>query len=188
MATEFLRVTWHVDKKESAEIDRLFSVTSKAAGRTKELFQRILPLIRSSVKTHFVRESGPMGRWPRLSSDYSAWKEIDFPGQPILQLRRYLIDAATQTGAWGNITKISKKYMEFGVDLTRIPYARIHDLGGKTRGRRIPKREYMFLSKKDQDDIAQLSARFIWDEGLAGRVGGGVQTPGTPWGLLSART
>lgn len=172
---EMMRISWRVDKKEKAELDRIFEVTEKAAGRKKDLFQRILPLIRAGVHSHFTKESGPDGRWQALNPIYSLWKEQNFPGQPILQLRHRLFSAATRTGAAGNITEITNRYLEFGVDLGKIPYARVHDLGGQAgRGRRsrMPKREFMFLDTKEQEVIAKEAWKFVWDEGLAGRPGG----------------
>ncbi len=173
---ETMRITWQVNMKEMAELDRIYQVVGKAATRKKDLFQRILPLIRAGILSHFMKESGPTGKWQALSPDYSAWKEQNFSGQSLLQLRHHLMLAATRTGAMGNITMVTNQYMEFGVDLSKIPYARVHDLGGQAgRGRRsrIPKREYLFLDTKEQNNAAQTVARFIWDENLAGRPGGG---------------
>lgn len=179
---ETLRIRWRVDHKQVAELDRIFEVTKRAATRTDDLYRRILPLIRNNIHDHFARQSGPAGRWPRLSPAYAAWKSANFPGQPLLQLRHTLFLAATQTGAMGNITQITKRFMEFGVDLNKVPYARVHDLGGRAgRGSRMPQREFMFLSTKGQDETAQSAARFVWDEGLAGRPGAGGAVP---WGGL----
>lgn len=186
---ELMTIRWHVDGKQMAELDRIYEVTRAAAKNKKELFRRILPLFKAEIHTHFARESGPAGRWRSLSPEYRAWKEGQFPGRPILQLRRHLFLAATQTGARGNITEISNRGMEFGVDLTQIPYARVHDLGGRAgRSSMIPKREYLYLSPKAQDEAASTAARYVWDEGLAGRPGGGPQLGTAPWGgLLSTR-
>lgn len=180
---ETLQIRWRVDHKQVAELDRIFEVTKKAATRKDDLYRRILPIIRDNIHDHFARQSGPIGGWPRLSPAYAAWKEANFPGQPLLQLRHILFMAATQTGAAGNITNITKRYLEFGVALDKVPYARVHDMGGRAgRGSRMPKREFMFLSTKGQDDTAQSAARFLWDEGLAGRPGAGIST--VPWGGL----
>jgi len=179
---ETLRIKWSVDHKQVAEIDRIFEVTKKVATRKDDLYRRILPIIRNNIHDHFARQSGPAGRWPRLSPSYAAWKSANFPGQPLLQLRHTLFLAATQTGAMGNITNITKRFLEFGVDLDKVPYAQVHDLGGRAgRGSRMPKREFMFLSTKGQDETAQSAARFLWDEGLAGRPGAGGTVP---WGGL----
>jgi len=182
---EPLQIRWKVDGKQVAEIDRIFEVTRKAAGRTDDLYRRILPPIRDEIHNHFARQSGPSGPWARLSPMYAAWKAANFPGEPLLQLRHTLFLAATQTGAAGNITDITKRYLEFGVDLNKVPYARVHDFGGKAgRGSRMPKREYMFLGTKGQDEAAQSAARFLWDEGLAGRPGAEVAGGAAPWGGL----
>lgn len=182
---EPLQIRWKVDGKEVAEIDRIFEVTRLAAGRTDDLYRRILPPIRDDIHSHFATESGPSGSWARLSPVYAAWKAANFPGEPLLQLRHILFLAATQTGASGNITVVNKQSLEFGVDLNKVPYARVHDFGGRAgRGSRMPKREYMFLSTKGQDEAAQTAARFLWDEGLAGRPGAAVAGGTVSWGGL----
>ncbi len=187
--SELMTIRWKVDWKQMAELERIYEVTGAAAKNKKVLFERILPILRAEIQTHFARESGPGGRWRGLSPEYSTWKEATFPGRPILQLQRHLFLAATQTGARGNITDITNRYMEFGVDLGQIPYARVHDLGGRAgRASMMPKREYLYLSTKAQDEAARTAARYVWDEGLAGRPGGGPQIGTAPWGgLLSAR-
>ncbi len=175
-----------MDRKEFAEISEIYISTGKAAKKMKELFTRIIPLIQQAVKNHFVSQRGFAGTWQKLSPEYAAWKEENYPGRPILQLRRHLINAATQKGAYGNITEISDKSFEYGVDLTKIPYARVHDMGGRAgRGRRsqMPKREFMFLDKKEVDKVGHEAARFVFDENVAARgpTGGGTM----PWGGLA---
>jgi len=186
MAREFIRLEWHVDQKEFAEISEIYVSTGNAARKMKDLFTRIVPMISQAVKNHFVSQRGYTGAWQRLSPEYAAWKNENYPGRLILQLRRGLINAATQKGAYGNITEISNKSFEYGVDLTKIPYARVHDMGGRAgRGRRsqMPKREFMFLDKKEADEVGHEAARFVWDENVAARgaVGGGTM----PWGGLA---
>ena len=186
MAREMIRLQWHIDGKQLAEISEIYVSTGRAAKKMKDLFTRIIPLIQQAVRNHFVSQKGYAGAWQRLSPEYASWKEENYPGRLILQLRRKLIDASTQKGAYGNITEISNKSFEYGVDLTKIPYARVHDMGGRAgRGRRsqMPKREFMFLDKKEADNVGHEAARFVWDENVSARgaVGGGTM----PWGGLA---
>ncbi|GAH48815.1 unnamed protein product, partial [marine sediment metagenome] len=185
MAREMIRLQWHVDGKQFAEISEIYVSTGRAAKKMKDLFTRIVPLIQQAVRNHFVSQKGYTGAWQRLSPEYASWKNENYPGRLILQLRRNLINASTQKGAYGNITEISNKSFEYGVDLTKIPYARVHDMGGRAgRDKRsqMPKREFMFLDKKEVDNVGHEAARFVWDENVSARdaVGGGTM----PWGRL----
>ena len=186
MARELIKLRWQVDKKQFAEISEIYVSTGNAAKKMKDLFTRIVPLISQAVKNHFVKQKGYTGAWQKLSPEYASWKNENYPGRLILQLRRNLINAATQKGAYGNITEISNKGFEYGVDLRKIPYARVHDMGGRAgRGKRsqMPKREFMFLDKKEVDQVGHEAARFVWDENVSARgaVGGGTM----PWGGLT---
>ncbi len=188
MARELIKLQWQIDGKQMAEISEIYVSTGNAARKMKDLFIRIVPLISRAVKNHFVGQRGYSGAWQRLSSEYAAWKNENYPGRLILQLRRNLINAATQKGAYGNITEISNKSFEYGVNLNKIPYARVHDMGGRAgRGRRsqMPKREFMFLDKKEADQVGHEAARFVWDENVAARGGVGGTTP---WGGLAGGT
>jgi len=171
MASELFRLRWEVDYKEHAEISRIFQVTAGAAKNLKPLFLRIVPLISAEIMKHFKSQAGPAGRWKALSPDYLKWKSRFAAGEPILQLRHKLINAATQKEAFGAVRTVKKDSLEYGVDLSKIPYARIHDIGGVAgRGSKIPKREFLFLGIKSQSEMARYVAREIWDKNLAGRA------------------
>lgn len=171
MASELFRLRWQVDYKEHAEIDRIFEVVKGAAKNLKPIFLNIIPLISAEIRGHFQSQSGPAGRWQSLNPQYAQWKSRFAAGEPLLQLRHKLINAVIQREAFGAVREVKASSLEYGVDLGKIPYARIHDLGGRAgRGARIPQREYLFLSTKGQDDMARYTAREIWDNKLAGRT------------------
>lgn len=79
---------------------------------------------------------------------------------------------ATLTLEEGNITKISADKdgvtLESGIDLSVVPYARIHELGGTAgRGAKIPKRPYLrpgmddFLDKGFPRYIKRIQDRLV---------------------------
>lgn len=73
-----------------------------------------------SWEKRFLTEN--KGQWAPLSLAYKAWKEVFYPGMPILQLTQTLRAGATGKGE-GHIDKREPKLLEFGVDTGIIPYA-----------------------------------------------------------------
>lgn len=82
------------------------------------------------------------------------------------------LSRATAKGEEGNVTKISADAdgitIESGIDLSVVPYARIHELGGTAgRGAKIPKRPYLrpgmeaFLSKEFPRYIKRIQDRLV---------------------------
>ena len=88
------------------------------------------------------------GRWDKLSPRYKEWKDIHYPGRPILQREYGLINAATKKGAAGNIAEKTKTKMIWGVDTNVIPYA-----GSMQDGKRAPSRIWCELEPSESDDV-----------------------------------
>ena len=88
------------------------------------------------------------GRWEALSPTYKAWKDIHYPGKPILQRTQALIHAATRKGAEGNIDEKTRTKMEWGVDAGVIPYA-----ADVQSGKRAPSRIWCELEPSEDDDV-----------------------------------
>lgn len=160
-----LKLQYGVDWKEFKELDRFFVVSAEVLGNLKPLYEKLLPTIRREIQHQFQREGHPE-KWRRLKSTYLASfkkRKSKFP-TAILKLTGKMWKAATQTGAFGNIASITGEGLVWGIDLDKIPYARIHDQGGKVGGRRranIPKREFLKLTKRGIDRIVQKAHRFI---------------------------
>lgn len=80
-------------------------------------------------------------RWAPLSATYAAWKEIHYPGAPILVRTGKLKRSMTEQGSEGNITLIGSTSAVFG---SYIPYGRYHDEGTQ----RLPKRNFSEPSER----------------------------------------
>jgi phage gpG-like protein len=80
--------------------------------------------------------------WKDLSSDYGKWKELKYPGKPILERTGALRRSLTGRGP-GGIREITKTSMTLG---SNLPYADIHQRGG----RRLPARPAINLSPADR--------------------------------------
>ena len=70
---------------------------------------------------------GASGKWAALSPAYKRWKEIHFPGEPILKLHHNLYDALTSPDAPESVYKLEPFEMTLGF---RGVYGKVHQ---KTR-------------------------------------------------------
>lgn len=66
---------------------------------------------------------GASGKWAALSPAYKKWKEINYPGQPILQREGHLVASLTDPEAADAIYQPGKDELVIG---TRLPYALRH--------------------------------------------------------------
>lgn len=102
--------------------------------------------VAKTIKNRFDTEGH--GRWEALSPAYKEWKDIHYPGMPILQRTQKLINAATKKGAEGNINEKTKTQMVWGVDTGVIPYA-----ASVQSGKRAPSRIWCELEPDEADEV-----------------------------------
>lgn len=161
---ESLHLTFNVDNKSFAEVDRFFIVSKEVLGNLKPMYEKMIPTVRSEVKKQFASEGVP--KWKKLSKQYLASNKkmnSKFPLR-ILKLTRRLFWAATKKGAVGNIASVTNEGFKYGINLREVPYARIHNLGGKIKGLGkgyMLKREYLKLTKEGIRRMVQKAHRFI---------------------------
>ena len=72
--------------------------------------------------------AGATGRWPALSPAYKAWKDVHYPGEPILQREHDLIASLTDPEASGAILRPGEDELIMG---TSVPYALVHQRRGR---------------------------------------------------------
>lgn len=72
--------------------------------------------------------AGASGKWRPLSESYRAWKEVHYPGEPILQREHDLVDSLTDPEAAGAILQPREDELILG---TSVPYARVHQRTGR---------------------------------------------------------
>lgn len=83
---------------------------------------------------------GRSGRWKPLAPDYKRWKEVHFPGEPILQREHALVGSMTSPDALDSIYRPDKTELTIG---SKTPYAKRHQ---KTR-------PIISLTERDKRDM-----------------------------------
>lgn len=157
-----LELTYKVDWKDTYELNRFFIVGKGVLADLTPLWNKILPTIRSEITQQFSKEGIP-NKWTPLSSIYLASykKKKSRYSMKILKLTGKMWKAATKKGTYGNICSVGKNGIEWGIDLSKIPYARLHDKGGMVRGKKIPQREFLRLTKSGINRIVHRAHKFI---------------------------
>lgn len=119
----------------SASVDGVEAI-NRAFNRVDQYisdFRNIWPYVTTEFyqieKEQFDSEgaAGASGKWAPLSPAYKKWKEIHFPGQPILKLTNALSDALTSPDALDSIYRPERDQLTIGA---KVPYGRAHQ---KTR-------------------------------------------------------
>lgn len=96
----------------------------------REVYQGIWEDFTEVTERNFAREGFPRPFRP-LSPKYKEWKDRNFPGRPILQLRYRLIRSLlgrAQAEAQDTVKDIGAREAEFG---TQVPYANRHQRSGR---------------------------------------------------------
>ena len=104
---------------------------------------------------------GPRGRWVDLSEAYATWKEMHYPGRPILVLTGKMKAAATSKQSPGAIEEIDRGGVTVGIDGDEVPYAMTHQHGDL--GRNIPQRQVYDMTDGDQQEIVDIVRRHLLD-------------------------
>jgi phage gpG-like protein len=92
-------------------------------------FRSVWPLVAQEFyqieEEQFASEgaAGLSGKWAPLSAPYKRWKEIHFPGQPILKLSNAMYESLTSPDAPDSIFLPEPEQLTIG---TKVPYGRRH--------------------------------------------------------------
>jgi len=162
---EMIRLEFGIDHKEFKEMSRFFIISGEVLANLKPMYEKFLPTIRQEIKEQFSKEGKP-SKWKALKPSYLASPKKMNSKYPmkILKLSGKMWKAATNKGSKGNICSVTKDGIAWGVNLKEIPYARLHDLGGKISGKGhgiMPQREFLKLSKEGISRIMQVAHKFI---------------------------
>lgn len=110
-------------------------VLNRAFNRVEEYISDFRPLWPAVAQEFYAIEreqfdsegaAGASGKWAALSPAYKKWKEIHFPGQPILRLTNALAESLTDLEASDAIFRPSADELVIG---TKVPYATAHQRG-----------------------------------------------------------
>lgn len=113
-------------------------------------------IVFQDIMDHFNRQSGPNGRWKPWSEIYARdMSRRGKGGNRILQDTGRLRQGVTP----GNVRRSSRGLIWYNPVRTRhgFPYAVAHDEGG----RKLPQREFMWLSGRALQKITQASLDYI---------------------------
>lgn len=108
----------------------------------EEPLMSLSPLVFKDFDDHFMQSLGPDGPWAPRTRNYP-W--------PILIKTGFLIRAATESNAPGNIHRYRGDALEFGVDVSVVNYAGFHEYGT----RKMPARPWAYLSEDAADAAAE---------------------------------
>ena len=104
----------------------------------KHIFPELVPVLEAGVERQFDAEgTGPTaGPWAQLSAQYAAWKEDNYPGQPLLVATGALRDALTVDGSAHALRDYSASMFNFGTQ--GLDYASFHQTGTSRMPARPP--------------------------------------------------
>lgn len=148
------------DKEARRWMGQLIRRIGKTASGARDYADVLSTVIFRDIITHFEDEEGSKGAWTAWSDIYAEHMErAGKGGNKILQDSGRLRQAFTPT-SWRNVTG---GILWFNNARTRdgFPYAAAHDEGGK----KLPKRDFMWLSDDAQARMAQLTLQFILSDG-----------------------
>jgi phage gpG-like protein len=111
------------------------------------------------------------GRWVPLSPAYKKWKEVRYPGKPILHLTGRLKRSLSVLGGEDSIRDAQPDSLTLG---TKVPYAGYHQRGTS----KMPARPPLELTR---DDFTKIASRLIrFSERGARDAGFGVKSKRLP--------
>ena len=137
----------------------------------KHILPRVVPVLEAAVGRQFSAEGqGPdVGKWKPLSAVYAAWKEANFPGEPILQRTHALRDGLTSANAPTANRNITGSTLAFGTK--GVPHASFHQTGtGK-----MPSRPPVDLDAQAEKDLQRAALAGVRD--AVREAGDGLITP-----------
>lgn len=105
-------------------------VLNRAFNRVEEFISDFRPLWPAVAQEFYAIEreqfdtegaAGASGKWAALSPAYKRWKEVNYPGQPIMRLENALFESLTDPEALDAVFRPGKDELVMG---SKVPYAR----------------------------------------------------------------
>ena len=117
-------------------LNRAFNRVGQFISDFRPIWPRVADEIYQINQEQFDSEGGKgaSGRWAALSPAYKKWKEVNYPGQPILRLTNALYESLTDPEAPDAVYQPSRDELVIG---TRVEYATAHQRGGRMPARPI---------------------------------------------------
>lgn len=111
-------------------LNRAFNRIEERIGDLRPIWPAVAAEFYRIEEEQFASEGahGASGRWPKLSPAYLKWKEVHYPGQPLLKLTNALYESLTTPDAADSVYQLSEDEMVVG---SRAPYATVHQRRGR---------------------------------------------------------
>jgi len=125
-------------------------------------FEDIYTNFTNIQKGGFRRQGHHGSKWADLSPRYKRWKEMHYPGRPILTRTGRMRDSMTgrnQAASQDTVKRVEKLAAEFG---TQVPYAYAHQHGYPPGN--LPARPMVDLNEDQRRKWAKLIQEWAWRE------------------------
>ncbi len=152
------------DKEVQDFLHNIQSKLKAVENGKKEYYGLLSAIIYQDINDHFAKQEGSEGPWKQWSKSYqAAMQRRGKAGNLILQDSGKMRQNFKPT----NVRTTSGGILWFNDAKTKsgFPYAAAHDEGGSTAGR-PPKRDFMWLSDKAMDKVAEQTLAFMLDKGI----------------------
>lgn len=139
---------------DGSKFDRVFTRYTEQVSDLRQVWPGVITELRAAMREQFAGQGvGPSGSWAQLSPRYRAWKEKQFPGLPILQRSKRLVQSLTGNTS-DTVLIAAPDSLTFG---TRRPGAVYHQ---STRGRKkLPRRAVFDLNEPQKIRITKAIQR-----------------------------
>jgi phage gpG-like protein len=149
------------DKEIKEFVRHLDDRLKKVLDGKKEYASLISAIVFKDVIEHFKDESGSEGKWKPWSDKYSTFMQSEGKsGNKILQdsgkLRQSFLPTNYKTATRGIF------WFNNAVTNGGFPYAYAHNEGG----RKLPKRDFMWLSDESLGKVAEQTLQFMMEKGV----------------------
>jgi len=147
------------------QLDRAFNRIDRFISDFRNVWPAVTDIFYATEERLFQSQggSGASGKWAPLSAVYKKWKQIHYPGQPILRRENTLYESLTSPEGLDSIYRAERFMLTIG---TKTPYARAHQHGLG----RMPARLLISLTESDkrkmQKAIQQELVRFTREAGF----------------------
>lgn len=138
-------IRFYADVAGVEVIDRAFNRIDERMNDLRFLWPPVIKEFYVIEEGQFASEGakGASGKWAAVSPAYKKWKEIHYPGQPILKLTNALYESLTDPEAPDAVFRAELLELVLG---TKVPYARAHQFGTA----KIPARPSISLTANDK--------------------------------------
>lgn len=133
MSVQGLELQWQVGSETGDAVLERMTVAFERLGEgladfERYTFPKVITAFEEEARGQFgVEGGGPSGPWAALSPAYAAWKEANYPGQPILKRSGDLYEALAQSSSPLALRETTTSTLNYGT--AGVEYASYHQLG-----------------------------------------------------------